>query len=114
MSMVDGLADGKRGDKTEFAEKLGTMNKRWQTVTTRVLEEKKKLELLLKGWKDYEKAVADILELFAHQEMLCRKCEGRVGHETSVQSAVNTCEVSLVYLVHCQTLCSDIGGYSCD
>ena len=87
--------EGKRGDKTDFAEKLGMMNKRWQGITTRVREEIKNLDGLWKDWKDYEKAVADMLEWFDAQENRCRKYDGKVGHETNVQFGVKSCQVGI-------------------
>ena len=87
--------EGKRGDKTDFAEKLGMMNKRWQGINTRVYEEVKNLDNLWKDWKDYEKTVADMLEWLEAQEARCKKFEGKVGHETSVQLAVKSCQVSI-------------------
>ena len=91
--------ESKREDKTDFAERLGTMNKRWQTINVSISEEVKHLEFLMKDWLEYERGVKELNTWFEQQKTKLRKFEGKVGHETSVQQAVKMCQVSLVFLI---------------
>ena len=97
--------ESKREDKTDFAERLGTMNKRWQTLNVTISEEVKHLEFLMKDWLEYERLVKELKTWFEKQEEKLKKYEGKVGHETSVQQAVKMCQVSNGYHLKFVKLC---------
>ncbi|XP_033126157.1 nesprin-1-like isoform X2 [Anneissia japonica] len=85
--------DQKRGDKTDFAEKLGSMNKRWQILNAKIADEVKTLEDLCSDWKEYEAAVLEMITWLDQSDAKIRKYDNRCGNEMSVQQAVRDCEV---------------------
>lgn len=85
--------DSERSDKTDFAEKLGSLNQRWQSLNNQVHERLKNLELLLKNWQDYEKTVKDLLRWYEQQEARIKRYDGKIGHEIGVQHALKDCQV---------------------
>ena len=86
--------ESKREDKTDFAERLGAMNQRWQTLNVAVAEEVKRLDSLKLDWLEWERQIKELAGWFEKQEAKLRKLEGKVGHETSVDQAVKMCQVS--------------------
>ncbi|XP_063958479.1 nesprin-1-like [Lytechinus pictus] len=84
--------ESRRGDKTDFAEKLGTMNQRWQALNGRVGEETKVLELLLQRWKTFNKQVTETNNALKDQEDKIKLFDGPIGREASVKEALRTCQ----------------------
>ncbi|XP_030855590.1 nesprin-1 isoform X4 [Strongylocentrotus purpuratus] len=84
--------ESRRGDKTDFAEKLGTMNQRWQALNGRVGEETKVLELLLQRWKSFSKQVSDTNNTLKEQEDKVKLFDGPIGREASVKEALRICQ----------------------
>ena len=84
--------DGRHAEKTEFAEKLGLMNKRWESISSDVVERLKNLELMQVKWEEYDRGVSHVLQWFSDQELRVKK-HHRIGHEVGVQQAVKDCKV---------------------
>ncbi|XP_022095690.1 nesprin-1-like isoform X2 [Acanthaster planci] len=84
--------ESKREDKTDFAERLGAMNQRWETLNVSVTEVVKRLDSLQQDWLEWERQVRELTTWLDKQEAKLRKCEGKVGHETSVEQAVKMCQ----------------------
>lgn len=86
-----------KSDKTDFAERLGLMNKRYQAVTSDVSERLKRLDMLELRWEDYEKCVNNLVHWFDDQEGKIKKFH-KIGHDVSVQQALKECTVSRLQL----------------
>ncbi|XP_076155328.1 nesprin-1 isoform X4 [Alosa pseudoharengus] len=82
---------GKRSDKTDFAERLGAMNRNWQILQANITERIQFLESLLESWLEYERHV-EVLKawLAAQEERLTGKhC---LRDLPSVQNALKECQ----------------------
>ncbi|XP_059374492.1 nesprin-1-like isoform X2 [Carassius carassius] len=83
--------ESKRSDKTDFAEKLGAMNCRWQILQTRITERVQFLEGLSESWVEYEGKVQTLQGwLNAQEDRLKRK--QRIENLSSVQNALKDCQ----------------------
>ncbi|KAJ0062831.1 hypothetical protein NL108_008118 [Boleophthalmus pectinirostris] len=81
----------KRSDKTDFAERLGAMNRRWQILQGRINERIQFLEGLLVMWLEYESSIQALKSwMSAQEERLKRK--HRIEDLTSVQNALKDCQ----------------------
>ena len=89
--------DATQSDRMEFAERLGNMNKRYQSVTSDVTERLKNLELLLLKWEEYEKGVNTLISWFQDQEAKVKRCN-KVGHEVTVRQGLRDCKTLLEQL----------------
>ncbi|XP_023932384.1 nesprin-1-like [Lingula anatina] len=82
---------GHQAEKTDFAEKLGQMNRRWQAAASDVAERLKTLEMLQVRWEEYEKCVKGLMEWFDDQENKIKKYH-RIGHEISIRQTLKDCK----------------------
>ncbi|XP_028460256.1 nesprin-1 isoform X2 [Perca flavescens] len=83
--------EGKRSDKTDFAEKLGAMNRRWQILQGLVAEKIQLLEGLLEGWLEHENGVQALKTWLTLQEDKLKK-RHRIEDVASVQNALKDCQ----------------------
>ncbi|TSO25166.1 Nesprin-1 [Bagarius yarrelli] len=83
--------ESKRSDKTDFAERLGAMNRRWQILQARITERVQYLTGFLQSWLDYESNVECLkMWLCAQEERLKRK--HKIEDFSSVQNALRDCQ----------------------
>uniref|UniRef100_A0A4W5RRV1 Spectrin repeat containing, nuclear envelope 1b n=1 Tax=Hucho hucho TaxID=62062 RepID=A0A4W5RRV1_9TELE len=91
LQISDQDVESKRSDQTDFAEKLGVMNRRWQLLQGLITERVQFLETLLEAWLNYENNIQGLKTwLLAQEERLKRK--PRIEDLTSVQNALNDCQ----------------------
>ncbi|KTF84425.1 hypothetical protein cypCar_00008835, partial [Cyprinus carpio] len=83
--------ESKRSDKTDFAEKLGAMNCRWQILQTRITERVQYLECLLESWVEYEGKVQTLQAWLNTQEDRLKR-KHRIENLSSVQNALKDCQ----------------------
>ncbi|CAL8237572.1 unnamed protein product, partial [Arctogadus glacialis] len=83
--------EGRRSDKTDFAEKLGAMNRRWQVLHGLINEKIQLLEGLLEGWLEHENGVQALKAWLTLQEDKLKK-KHRIEDVASVQSALKDCQ----------------------
>uniref|UniRef100_A0A3Q3Q2J9 KASH domain-containing protein n=1 Tax=Monopterus albus TaxID=43700 RepID=A0A3Q3Q2J9_MONAL len=83
--------EGKRSDKTDFAEKLGAMNRRWQVLQGLITEKIQVLEGLLEGWLEHENGVQALKSWLTLQEEKLKK-RHRIEDVASVQNALKDCQ----------------------
>ncbi|XP_027140369.1 nesprin-1 isoform X4 [Larimichthys crocea] len=83
--------EGKRSDKTDFAEKLGAMNRRWQILQGLIGEKIQLLEGLLEGWLEHENGVQALKTWLTLQEEKLKKIH-RIEDVASVQNALKDCQ----------------------
>lgn len=83
---------GQPGERTEFAEKLGQLNKRWQLVNSDVTDKLKNLESLREKWDEYEKGVKDLRDWLLSQEERIKKFQ-LIGNEIHVRQTLRDCKV---------------------
>uniref|UniRef100_A0A3B4FY37 KASH domain-containing protein n=1 Tax=Pundamilia nyererei TaxID=303518 RepID=A0A3B4FY37_9CICH len=83
--------EGKRSDKTDFAEKLGAMNRRWQILQGLIAEKIQLLEGLVEGWLEHENGVQALKTWLTVQEEKLKKRQ-RIEDVASVQSALKDCQ----------------------
>uniref|UniRef100_A0A8C1K642 Spectrin repeat containing, nuclear envelope 1a n=1 Tax=Cyprinus carpio TaxID=7962 RepID=A0A8C1K642_CYPCA len=83
--------EGKRSDKTDFAERLGAMNRRWQILQGLVTEKIQVLEGLLESWLEYENVVQTLKTWFSVQEERLKK-KHRIEDVSSAQNALKDCQ----------------------
>ncbi|XP_031731325.1 nesprin-1 isoform X8 [Anarrhichthys ocellatus] len=83
--------EGKRSDKTDFAEKLGAMNRRWQILQGLIAEKIQLLEGLLEGWLEHENGVQALNTWLTLQEDKLKK-RHRIEDVASVQNALKDCQ----------------------
>ncbi|CAI5683845.1 unnamed protein product [Oreochromis niloticus] len=83
--------EGKRSDKTDFAEKLGAMNRRWQILQGLITEKIQLLEGLVEGWLEHENGVQALKTWLTVQEEKLKKRQ-RIEDVASVQSALKDCQ----------------------
>ncbi|XP_032356678.1 nesprin-1 isoform X1 [Etheostoma spectabile] len=83
--------ESKRSDKTDFAERLGAMNRRWQILQGRINERIQFLESLLDMWLEYESSVQSMKSWMATQEERLKR-KHRIEDLTSVQNALKDCQ----------------------
>ncbi|XP_074471039.1 nesprin-1-like isoform X4 [Sebastes fasciatus] len=83
--------EGKRSDKTDFAEKLGAMNRRWQILQGLIAEKIQLLEGLLEGWLEHENGVQALKTWLTLQEEKLKK-RHRIEDVASVQNALKDCQ----------------------
>ncbi|TWW68818.1 Nesprin-1 Enaptin KASH domain-containing protein 1 [Takifugu flavidus] len=82
--------EGKRSDKTDFAEKLGAMNRRWQILQGLIGEKIQHLEGLLESWMEHESGVQALKTWLTLQEEKLKK-RNRIEDVASVQNALKDC-----------------------
>ena len=75
------------GDHTDFAERLGKMNNRFEHVASDVLEMVKKLDLLTLQWEEYDKTVHSLANWLDGEKTKLERYE-ELGHEVSVTQAM--------------------------
>jgi len=85
-------------DKTEFAERLGTLNKRWQGLSHDVNEQLRTFEMLQKKWEEYESSLSCLQDWFQEQEDKVKQYR-LIGHEVSVKQTLKECKV--IYFLVC-------------
>ncbi|XP_068533202.1 nesprin-1 isoform X7 [Anas acuta] len=83
--------ESKRSDKTDFAEQLGAMNRRWQILQGLVMEKIQLLESLQESWTEYENNVQYLKSWFEIQDKKLKK-QQRIGDQASVQNALKDCQ----------------------
>ncbi|XP_068610253.1 nesprin-1 [Brachionichthys hirsutus] len=83
--------EGKRSDKTDFAEKLGAMNRRWQILQGLITEKIQLLEGLLENWLEHENGVQALRTWIAAQEEKLKK-RHRIEDVASGQNALKDCQ----------------------
>ncbi|CAB1447010.1 unnamed protein product, partial [Pleuronectes platessa] len=83
--------EGKRSDKTDFAENLGAMNKRWQILQGLISVKIQLLEGLLEGWSEHENGVQALKTWLTLQEEKLKK-RHRIEDVASVQNALKDCQ----------------------
>uniref|UniRef100_A0A3B3YSL6 KASH domain-containing protein n=1 Tax=Poecilia mexicana TaxID=48701 RepID=A0A3B3YSL6_9TELE len=83
--------EGKRSDKTDFAEKLGAMNRRWQILQGLIAEKIQILEGLLESWLEHENGVQALKTWLTLQEEKLKK-KPRIEDVASVQNALKDCQ----------------------
>ncbi|KAM4529485.1 nesprin-1 isoform 3-T3 [Fundulus diaphanus] len=83
--------EGKRSDKTDFAEKLGAMNRRWQILQGLIAEKIQILEGLLESWLEHENGVQALKTWLTLQEEKLKK-KHRIEDVASVQNALKDCQ----------------------
>uniref|UniRef100_UPI0037E92F69 nesprin-1 isoform X2 n=1 Tax=Semicossyphus pulcher TaxID=241346 RepID=UPI0037E92F69 len=83
--------ESKRSDKTDFAERLGAMNRRWQILQGRINERIQFMESLLGMWLEYESSVQALKSWMGTQEERLKR-KPRIEDLTSVQNALKDCQ----------------------
>ncbi|XP_077205606.1 nesprin-1 isoform X11 [Paroedura picta] len=83
--------ESKRSDKTDFAEQLGIMNRRWQVLQGLISEKIQLLEGFLESWTEYENNVQCLKTWFETQEKRLQK-QQRIGDQASVQNTLKDCQ----------------------
>uniref|UniRef100_UPI00398E76DD nesprin-1 n=1 Tax=Pristiophorus japonicus TaxID=55135 RepID=UPI00398E76DD len=83
--------ESKRSDKTDFAERLGIMNRRWQLLQGLVTEEIRSLEGSLESWTEYENSVQCLKTWFETQEDRLKKWHS-ISDLASVHTALKDCQ----------------------
>ncbi|KAI5615121.1 nesprin-1 isoform X2 [Silurus asotus] len=83
--------EGKRSDKTDFAERLGAMNRRWQILQGLITEKITFLESLLASWLEYESGVQTLKTWISAQEEKLKK-KPRIEDVGSVQNLLKDCQ----------------------
>ncbi|XP_059684163.1 nesprin-1-like [Gavia stellata] len=83
--------ESKRSDKTDFAEQLGAMNRRWQILQGLITEKIQLLESLLESWTEYENNVQCLKTWFETQEKKLKQ-QQKIGDQASVQNALKDCQ----------------------
>ncbi|MCJ8743979.1 hypothetical protein PDJAM_G00100910, partial [Pangasius djambal] len=83
--------EGKRSDKTDFAERLGAMNRRWQILQGLIMEKITLLESLLESWLEYENGVQTLKTWISTQEEKLKK-KPRIEDVASVQNLLKDCQ----------------------
>ena len=87
MQSSEGLAD------TEFDEKLGRVNSRYQRLSSDVAEQLRTLELLQVKWEEYDQVINRLKNWFSDQEAKVAKLQN-VGHDVSVRRSIAELRVS--------------------
>ncbi|XP_022518839.2 nesprin-1 isoform X7 [Astyanax mexicanus] len=82
--------EGKRSDKTDFAERLGAMNRRWQILQGLITEKIQLLEGLLESWLEYENGVQALKTWISMQEEKTKR-KPRIEDVASAQNALKDC-----------------------
>ena len=80
-------------DKLDFSERLGSLNKRWQSLNQDVTSELKNLEMLHSKWDEYEKCLTKVQDWFHQQEDKVKQYR-LIGHEVSIKQTIKECKVS--------------------
>ena len=88
--------DRLQGDKIDYAERLGQMNKRYQMLATDIIDRQKKLEALELQWEEYERGLNNMYSWFEDRAARIEKYS-KLGHETSVRNALKDCQVSGIF-----------------
>ncbi|PKU40578.1 nesprin-1 isoform x1 [Limosa lapponica baueri] len=83
--------ESKRSDKTDFAEQLGAMNRRWQILQGLITEKIQLLESLQESWAEYESNVQGLKTWFETQEKKLKQ-QQKIGDQASVQNALKDCQ----------------------
>ncbi|XP_027759675.1 nesprin-1 isoform X4 [Empidonax traillii] len=83
--------ESKRSDKTDFAEQLGAMNRRWQILQGLITEKIQLLESLQESWTEYENSVQCLKTWFETQEKKLKQ-QQKIGDQASVQNALKDCQ----------------------
>ncbi|XP_010123998.1 PREDICTED: LOW QUALITY PROTEIN: nesprin-1-like, partial [Chlamydotis macqueenii] len=83
--------ESKRSDKTDFAEQLGAMNRRWQILQGLITEKIQLLESLQESWTEYENNVQSLKIWFETQEKKLKQ-QQKIGDQASVQNALKDCQ----------------------
>ncbi|CAJ0917390.1 unnamed protein product, partial [Ranitomeya imitator] len=83
--------ESKRSDKTDFAEKLGTMNRRWQILQGLITEKIQMLERLLESWTEYKNNMQSLKSWYEKQEKRLQK-QKSIGDQASVQNSLKECQ----------------------
>ncbi|KAM6272871.1 nesprin-1 isoform 2-T2 [Spheniscus humboldti] len=83
--------ESKRSDKTDFAEQLGAMNRRWQILQGLITEKIQLLESLQESWTEYENNVQCLKTWFETQEKKLKQ-QQKIGDQASVQNALKDCQ----------------------
>ncbi|KAG8444139.1 hypothetical protein GDO86_009355 [Hymenochirus boettgeri] len=83
--------ESKRSDKTDFAEKLGAMNRRWQILQGLITEKIQVLEGLLETWTEYGNSVQSLKSWFEKQQMKLHR-QKSIGDTASVQKSLKECQ----------------------
>ncbi|XP_043945040.1 nesprin-1 isoform X2 [Protopterus annectens] len=83
--------ESKRSDKTDFAERLGAVNRQWQILQGLVSEKIQLLEGLLESWTEYESSVHGVKAWFTAEEERLEKLH-QIGDQASVLNALKDCQ----------------------
>ena len=79
-------------ERTEFSERLGTLNSRWRDVSRHVSDRLASLEAIHSKWGEFEKSVARLVGWFHEQEDKLKKYR-LIGHEVSVRQTLKDVKV---------------------
>ena len=93
-----GEPDLHQKEQFEFAEKLGVVNQRYQSVSSSVAEHLKQLELEQVKWEQYEHDVNALNNWFTDQEAKVEKYH-HIGHEITVQHALKESKVDFFFQI---------------
>uniref|UniRef100_A0A8C7ULC6 Spectrin repeat containing, nuclear envelope 1b n=1 Tax=Oncorhynchus mykiss TaxID=8022 RepID=A0A8C7ULC6_ONCMY len=91
LQISDQDVESRRSDQTDFAEKLGAMNRRWQLLQGLITERVQFLETLLEAWLNYENNIQGLKTWLLTQEGRLKR-KPRIEDLTSVQNALNDCQ----------------------
>ncbi|XP_052352542.1 nesprin-1-like isoform X4 [Oncorhynchus keta] len=91
LQISDQDVESRRSDQTDFAEKLGVMNRRWQLLQGLITERVQFLETLLEAWLNYENNIQGLKTWLLTQEGRLKR-KPRIEDLTSVQNALNDCQ----------------------
>ncbi|XP_072437484.1 nesprin-1-like isoform X15 [Chiloscyllium punctatum] len=83
--------ESKRSDKTDFAERLGIMNRRWQLLQGHITEQIGSLETSLESWTEYENSVQCLKDWFESQEDKLKKWHS-ISDLASIHSTLKDCQ----------------------
>lgn len=78
--------------QTDFAEKLGQANKRWQCLEQDIKQTLGNMELLHSKLQEFDREVGKIGDWFGEQEEKITKYH-LIGHEVSVKQTLADCKV---------------------
>ena len=96
LNMSTSQLDTQQSDKTDFAERLGQMNNRWQRISSDVAGRMKNLELIQVKWDEFEMGIKALQDWY-HDNELKVKRHNRLGHEVTIQQSLKECKV---YHIH--------------
>ncbi|XP_069788417.1 nesprin-1 isoform X16 [Narcine bancroftii] len=83
--------ESKRSDKTDFAERLGLMNRRWQLLQGLIAEQISSLESSFESWTEYENNIQCLQTWFETQKEKIKKWHS-IGDPATVHTSLKDCQ----------------------